>query len=309
MGALSVHHRRPRRLPEGQRRLLDLVARQCADAIDRLRRIDERARPDDRAQWAERLRESEERFRTTVENIPLNLVLYDRGLRVLYVNPTLAALCWAQRKVSAADLLGRRADQIWPEQVWTPLSLHTQRAIETGERQSYELAFALPGQPRVVRQWTVIPLSGPEGEVRQILVMSHDVTAQLRLVDELREADRRKSEFIAILSHELRNPLAAIRSSLYVLERGAPGGEAAKKVKGVIDRQVTQLVRMVDDLLDVTRITQNKIQLQRRRLDLRDLVQQTIEDNRSTLERNGVRVETSPRCRCSWTPTAPASRR
>jgi PAS domain S-box-containing protein len=291
VGLLGVHHRAPRRLGSRALRLLALLAEQCADAIERVRRIDERAREDAGAAWAQKLRESEERFRTTVENIPLNLILYDRGLRVLYVNPALAAACTTRPGLSIAEnMVGRLADELWPDAVLGPLNVYTRRAIETGERQTYELALSEAGQ-RAVRQWTVVPLSGPDGQVQQVLVMSHDITAQRRLLDELREADRRKSEFIAVLSHELRNPLAAIRSSLYVLERGAASAEAARRVKGVIDRQVTQLVRMVDDLLDITRITQNKIQLQRRRLDVCELVRQTVDDNRSTLERSGVRVE------------------
>jgi CheY-like chemotaxis protein len=137
----------------------------------------------------------------------------------------------------------------------------------------------------------VVPLAGEPGEAPSFLVMTHDITAQRQLVEELRESDRRKSEFIAVLSHELRNPLAAIRTNLYVSER-APGTEAGERALRVIDRQVGQLARMVDDLLDVTRITQNKIQLQLRRIDLVELVRQTIEDNRSTLEQSGVQLET-----------------
>ena len=121
--------------------------------------------------------------------------------------------------------------------------------------------------------------------------MSHDVTAQRRLVDELREADVRKSAFIAMLSHELRNPLAAIRTNLYLLEHGAPGSGATSRATKVIDRQVGHLVRMVDDLLDVTRITQDKIELRRQRLDLNALVRETLEDNRPHLERSGVGFE------------------
>ena len=101
------------------------------------------------------------------------------------------------------------------------------------------------------------------------------------MVQELREADQRKSDFIAVLSHELRNPLAAIRLSLDVIEHGAPGSEEAVGARQIIDRQVGQLVHLVDDLLDVTRITQNKIQLQRQRLDLNELVRATIDDNRA----------------------------
>jgi PAS domain S-box-containing protein len=233
------------------------------------------------------LRRSEERFRTTVDSVPINIVLYSHDHRVRYINPALASMCG--RPIS--EILGLRADDLGPPAISQPLMRHMSRAIATGERQSYELAAAEhPGGPAVVKQWTVVPLAAPEGEMPQVLVMTHDVTAQRQLVEELRESDRRKSEFIAVLSHELRNPLAAIRTNLYVAEHGR-GGEGTSRALQVIDRQVGQLARMVDDLLDVTRITQNKVHLQRQRVDLDQILRQTIEDNRSTLERSGVRLE------------------
>src|SRR4029077_20883399 len=137
----------------------------------------EREGPGARARWEERLRESEARFRTTVENIPVNLVLYDRAFRILYVNPSLAALCAAVCKVPVNEIVGKRGEEIWPEVIWRPLREHSQRAIETGERQTYELAIGPPERPTAVRHWTVVPLAGPDGRVQQILAISNDVTA------------------------------------------------------------------------------------------------------------------------------------
>jgi PAS domain S-box-containing protein len=233
----------------------------------------------------EKLRQSEAWFRSTVESAPINIALYSHDLRLLYVNPALAAAC--PRPLE--QLLGRHADELWGPELADSLRRHGADALETGERQTYEMEMQLGGA-RVVKQWTVVPLAGPEDEMPRLLVMSHDITAQRQLVDELRESDRRKSEFIAVLSHELRNPLAAIRTSLYVVEHAPESPEGQRSVQ-VIDRQVGQLARMVDDLLDVTRITQNKIQLRRRQLDLNEIVRQTIDDNRSTLERSGVRLD------------------
>jgi signal transduction histidine kinase len=107
---------------------------------------------------------------------------------------------------------------------------------------------------------------------------------------QLIEADQRKNEFLAVLSHELRNPLAPIKNSLYVLNRAAPGGEQARRALGVIDRQATQLAKLVDDLLDVTRFTRDKIRLQKQRLEINELVRRAVEDNRSFFERNEVRL-------------------
>ncbi|HEX7841844.1 MAG TPA: PAS domain S-box protein [Kofleriaceae bacterium] len=115
--------------------------------------------------------------------------------------------------------------------------------------------------------------------------------AQDRLVAELRENDRRKNDFIAILSHELRNPLSVIRNGLYVLDRAAPGTDEARRAAGIVDRQVSQLTRLVDDLLDVSRITQGKIQLQRAPLDLDDLVRAVVDDHRALFGSHGIRFE------------------
>jgi PAS domain S-box-containing protein len=107
----------------------------------------------------------------------------------------------------------------------------------------------------------------------------------------LREADRAKSDFLAALSHELRNPLAPIKNGLSILERAPPGSEMAHRAQGVIGRQLSQLTRLVDDLLDVTRISRNKLQLQRERLELRELVSRTVEDYRPQFDANDIRLE------------------
>jgi PAS domain S-box-containing protein len=257
--------------------------------IERARWLEEGAMVGSLSTWAEKVRETETLFRTTVENIPVNLVVYDHDYRILYINPSLAAMA-AAFGLAASEMIGRYGSEVWPPYVWAPFEAHSRRALQTGERQDYELEVPLPDGARVVRQWTVVPIRD-DAEIPRLLVLSSDLTAQHRLVDELREADRQKSEFIAVLSHELRNPLAAISSSLYVLERGAPGTEKTVRARESIDRQVHHLARMVDDLLDVTRIARNKITLQRQTVDLREVVQSTIEDNRPYLERGGVRIE------------------
>jgi PAS domain S-box-containing protein len=128
-------------------------------------------------------------------------------------------------------------------------------------------------------------------DAETLAVTALDITERRRAEDALREADRRKDEFLAVLSHELRNPLAPIRNSLHILERAAPGGDQARRAQTVIDRQVGHLSHLVDDLLDVTRISRNKIRLERQVLELNDLVRRTIEDHRSLFEKNEVHIE------------------
>ena len=111
---------------------------------------------------------------------------------------------------------------------------------------------------------------------------------------QLAEADQRINEFMAALSHELRNPLAPIKNSLYLLGRAASGGEQAQRAQAVIERQVDQLTRRLDDLLDVTRIARNKIKLQRQRLELNGLVRHTMEGLRALFDKAEVHLEFHP---------------
>jgi two-component system CheB/CheR fusion protein len=107
----------------------------------------------------------------------------------------------------------------------------------------------------------------------------------------LLEVDRHKNEFLAVLSHELRNPLTPIKNGLYILDRADPDSPQAERAKAVIGRQVDQLARLVEDLMDLTRAAENKIQLHHERLDLNDLVRRAAEDHRLVFEGNGQRLE------------------
>jgi CheY-like chemotaxis protein len=101
---------------------------------------------------------------------------------------------------------------------------------------------------------------------------------------QLREADRRKDEFLATLAHELRNPLAPIRTGLAILKNAASSSAAVAQAHQVIGRQMQHLVRLIDDLLDVSRITAKKLELRLERLDVRDVVQHSIETARADID-------------------------
>jgi signal transduction histidine kinase/ActR/RegA family two-component response regulator len=149
--------------------------------------------------------------------------------------------------------------------------------------------------------WTfsrAVPLTDANGVILEWFGAASDVTERkvaeeaLRIANEqLKKVDKRKNEFLSVLSHELRNPLASIRNSIYIAGHAAPGSEQTRRALSVIDRQILQLTRLVDDLLDVTRIAHGKIRLHREEVDLQSLATQTAEDHHALFEKNGLQLE------------------
>jgi PAS domain S-box-containing protein len=127
--------------------------------------------------------------------------------------------------------------------------------------------------------------------------MAIDVTARRQGEDELQKAkerieqeDRRKTDFLAVLSHELRNPLAPIRNSIVVLDRAPPGSEAAIRARDVLHRQTDHLVHLIEDLLDVTRIARGKVEVHPSRCDLREIAQKACDDHHGIFLHAGVEL-------------------
>jgi PAS domain S-box-containing protein len=109
---------------------------------------------------------------------------------------------------------------------------------------------------------------------------------RLRLIEQLREADRRKDEFLATLAHELRNPLAPIRHALEIQRRSENDRDRIEQARGVMERQLEQLVRLIDDLLDVSRITRGKLELRMEPIELTTILTSAVEANRAMVDAN-----------------------
>jgi PAS domain S-box-containing protein len=136
------------------------------------------------------------------------------------------------------------------------------------------------------------------GEIIGLATVTRDITEQKRAEDELRriaadlsEADHRKSEFLATLAHELRNPLAPIRTGLDLLRMAPPEPAALARVVGMMDRQLSHLIHLVNDLLDVARITRGKIELKKDQVELKTLVSMALETSIALIESSGHRLE------------------
>jgi PAS domain S-box-containing protein len=124
------------------------------------------------------------------------------------------------------------------------------------------------------------------GPVR-VVVAHEDVTQRKRAEDALKDADRRKDEFLATLAHELRNPLAPIRNGLQIMRLSNGERESVEKARTMMERQLGQMVHLVDDLLDLSRISRGKIELRKERVELARVVQQAVETSRPLIEASG----------------------
>jgi signal transduction histidine kinase/CheY-like chemotaxis protein len=137
----------------------------------------------------------------------------------------------------------------------------------------------------------VEPLYDHLGRVIGCVSVIVDYTARKYTEDLLREADQRKDEFLATLSHELRNPLAPIRNALEVMRRSPNDAALAARARAIMERQLHQLVRLTDDLLDVSRITRNRIDLRRERVDLRTALTDAVETTQPLIDAAGHTLE------------------
>jgi PAS domain S-box-containing protein len=217
---------------------------------------------------------TEQRFRATFENAAVGIAQVGLDGRWLLVNDRLCEITGYSRE----EMLQRTyVDITYPEDLGPDLAL-AERMLK-GEIETYTL------QKRYVRKdrslvWvnlTVALVRSASGAPEHYISVVEDITERKRAEEELRRAARLKDEFLAMLAHELRNPLAPIRNASEVLARVLPGNPHAQEPIGMIRRQTAHLTRLVDDLLDVSRITQGRIQLQRRPVDLAGVVSQALE--------------------------------
>jgi len=138
-----------------------------------------------------------------------------------------------------------------------------------------------------------VPMRDEHGTVDGAVVVIQDIDRIKRAAESLAEADRRKDAFLATLAHELRNPLAPIRNAVEILKRRGPSDALVRNSTNVIDRQVDHLVRLVDDLLDVSRITRNKLELRPEPVAVQSVVEQALEIVRPQIDRLRQRLVVS----------------
>jgi len=220
------------------------------------------------------LGEAQVSYRLAAEHVRRGIVTVSSEHRVLHANEYFARLTG----VSGAILGARPIDEFFAESERTELAALIRRAASLPAENEFTLLRASDAPLPVLV--SAQPLETP-GVVALVIA---DLTEQ-REQQELREADRRKDEFIAVLGHELRNPLASIINGLEILGRSQQTLEPhSRYAVQLISRQTSMLIRLVDDLLDVNRLNQDKVQLQRARIDLGQVIAEAVDSARPFVE-------------------------
>ena len=235
------------------------------------------------------LRESEGRFRALADSAPVLVWMQDAS-GCLFVNRAyLDFLGLGDRAV----IRGYDWEQyIHPEDRETYVAAYLDCLARHAPFDA-ELRFRRhDGEYRWMRS-VAVPRLTAEGEFLGHTGCTFDVHEARMAAEALREAGRHKDEFLAMLAHELRNPLAPIRNAIQALKKIGPPDPQVQKLRDMIDRQVTHMSRLVDDLLDVSRITRNKIELRKERLELMTAVVRAIEMSRPLIDARKHRLTVS----------------
>jgi len=211
-----------------------------------------------------------------------------RDMRYLWVSKPYAD--WIGRKPD--EMIGRPIVEILGREAFERLAPRFHQVV-SGEDVHYEEELNFHG---IGRRWinaAYTPTFGPDGSVDGWVAVVVDTTEYKRMEQALREADRHKNEFIATLAHELRNPLAPIRNAVQILRTKGSSDPDLLWSRDVIDRQVQHMARLLEDLLDVSRVSRNKIVLRKERVDLAGIVQNAVETSQPLIAngRHEMRVD------------------
>ena len=245
----------------------------------------------ERREADKRLRDSELRYRNLFESMDEGFCVAEvefdpagraNDYRIVEMNPAF------DRHTGLRNALGQSMRQAVPdlEEFWFETY---GRVAATGE----PIRFIHQAVPLEERWFEVYAFRLGGDGTNRVAILFNDISDRKlhererdELVGQLREADRRKDIFLATLAHELRNPLAPIRNGLQVICMAGVTG-AVEKARSMMDRQVTQLVRLVDDLLDVSRVTSGKLELRKGRLELSAVIDAAVETSRPVIEQAG----------------------
>jgi PAS domain S-box-containing protein len=244
-----------------------------------------------RERASRQLAEQGELIQTTLASIGDGVITSDTLGCVTFLNPVAMALTgWTHKEAQGVPLA--RVFNIVNEEHRGVVENPAARALRDGlivGLANHTLLISRDGTERPIDD-SAAPIRLDSGEIVGCVLVFRDVSERARMDRELKDADRRKDEFLATLAHELRNPLAPIANSLFILSHEGTSGAAAQAARATMQRQVRQLVRLIDDLLDVSRIRLGKISLRMQRVELAHAIEQAVETARPAIDAAGHRL-------------------
>jgi len=242
-----------------------------------------------RKQAEEALQQSEQRFARFMQHLPGLAWIKDMQGRYVFANDSAARVFRTPR----AELYGKTDGDIFPPETAAQFKENDRRALESGAGLS--LIETLEHDDGVLRSSLVnkFTMMGSDSQTVLIGGIAIDITDRLQAEEALKEADRRKNEFLATLAHELRNPLAPIRNALHILRMPRVDAATVRRSREMMERQVHHLVRLVDDLLDVSRVMRGNIELRKERVELATVVARAVETAQPLIEAQGHELTVS----------------
>ncbi|MBA3539159.1 MAG: PAS domain-containing protein [Deltaproteobacteria bacterium] len=218
-------------------------------------------------------------------SVPDAIYFRDTRGKFIRANPALAKRLGLE---DPAGALGKTPFEMPDHEAALELHRQDEEVLRTGKPQHYKLESRtrVDGDP----EWNLVtrlPLRGRDSEVVGVIGIFRDVTAQKVAEEKIQEAIRRRDEFLAMLSHELRNPLAAVVTATQLLRSEDISQQHVRRTE-VLDRQSQQMARLLDDLLEASRVTQNKIEIRKEPMDLRAVVEEAVAAVRPIMETSGL---------------------
>ncbi len=260
LGVISVYFRQPHRPGQRDMQIADVCARHAADAIEAGRA-------------AQATRRSDRIFRAMGESIDYGVWICDRDGRNTYASDAFLRLTGLTQESYSGTGWG---EVLHPDDREATLAAWARCVREGGEWDVEHRVLGVDGHYHSILARGV-PVRDERSRISGWAGINLDIGRLKQVENELRELDKRKNEFLATLAHELRNPLAPLRNGLEVIRLSSPEGGAVEKARGVMERQLAQMVRLVDDLLDVSRVSRGKIELRREEIDLATALAHAIE--------------------------------
>jgi PAS domain S-box-containing protein len=249
---------------------------------------------DERRRAAETLHDERERYRVTLTSIGDAVIATDAGEQVTFLNQVAEQLTgWNIDAASGRPL--REVFRIVDEGTREPLPSPALRALQEGvvaSLSNHTILIAKDGTERPLDD-SAAPIRSPDGKVIGTVLVFRDTTERRKVEEALKEADRRKDDFIALLAHELRNPLAPLRNGLQVMRLGGGDENSVAQARAMMERQLGHMVRLIDDLLEISRISRNKMELRRSRVLLADVVGSAVEAARPLIDAAGQELTIS----------------